>query len=215
VNRPSIFPAGPLAALLAALLAACGSEPARGPSGAPVASGPAASAPPAPAADPPAAEVPAAEVPAAEVPAADPPGADLPDAVPVLAVKEADPALAPGTRVVVVGRIRQMADGVLTIVDDDTIDYCGRGEDCGCRTPWDYCCVAPKERVRASLTVELKDAEGRPVPQKRMDLRLLDLVALEGTVSRDPDGTLVVTTAGRWFRRERPALPADVRWPTE
>ena len=156
-----------------------------------------------------------------KAPVLHPPGAydistttDLGDAVRVLAVKEGDDAPASGSEVEVVGRIRQMADGVLTIVDDELVQYCGAGEfDCGCKTPWDYCCMAPKRLKRASLTVELRDRCGCEIPEDAMELRLLDLVAFKGKLSQDPDGTFVLTTSGEWFRRERPDLPDGLDWP--
>ena len=140
-------------------------------------------------------------------------GSDLADVIGVLDLKDEPPA--DGSEVVVLGRIRAQADGVLTIVDDEIVDYCGRGEDTmeSCRTHWDYCCTPPARLKAASLVVELKDAEGKEVPVAASRLRLLDLVALAGTTSRDPSGALVVTTRGRWFVRERPDLPDHVEWP--
>jgi hypothetical protein len=141
--------------------------------------------------------------------------ADLTDAVPVLEVKEADPPLADGAEVAIVGRIRQMADGVLTVVDDREVHYCGKTEDvdCGCPTPWDYCCTNPRALKRASLTIEVQDAAGRSVPEDAMGLRLLDLIAVRGKLSKDEAGTLVLTSSGTWYRRERPELPDGLEWP--
>ena len=136
---------------------------------------------------------------------------DLPEALAIFDARARDDLPAD---VVVVGRVRQIADGVVTLIDDE-LDYCGRGDDEmeNCPTPWDYCCTSPNVVTEGSLTVEMKDARGQDVPVDVLNLRLLDLVAVEGKLSKDPDGSPVLTAKGRWFRRERPALGAHVTWP--
>jgi len=136
--------------------------------------------------------------------------ADPGEALSVLQVKEKGS----GEEVVVVGRISNFVKGFVTfnLVDED-LYYCGKGgaED-ECKTPWDYCCVDAGERAKGTLAVEIRDADGRPKKGSVPELRLLDLVAVNGTVEKDEHGNVTVVASG-WFRRERPELPDGLHWP--
>ncbi|MHC5011254.1 MAG: hypothetical protein ACYTG6_09920 [Planctomycetota bacterium] len=134
---------------------------------------------------------------------------DLPLAVGVIAAKEAEV----GTEVTVFGRIRDLADGAISLTDNEEIAYCGQECEMECETPWDYCCINPSTVIDCSLAVEVVDENGEPVPQSEMGLRLLDLVVLEGTLLKDEDDALYLRSTKGWFRRERPTLPDYVRWP--
>jgi hypothetical protein len=132
---------------------------------------------------------------------------DLPDALSVLEAKKT----ADGQTVKVVGRVRAYANGVFTLVDD-SLEDCARS--CAtCPTPWDYCCEDQGKVTAGSLVVEARDAAGKDVPKAEMGLQPLDLVALEGTVSRDASGAVVVKARSGWFRRERVEFGPEVRLP--
>ena len=116
---------------------------------------------------------------------------------------------------VVVGRVASIVPGhaVLTLMDA-SLPYCGQknAED-GCETPWDYCCESTDTRTANALVVEMRDAAGQPLRSGvAPDLRLLDLVAATGKLEKDQHGNFVLVADG-WFRRDRPQLPAHVRWP--
>ena len=138
--------------------------------------------------------------------------ADMPEALAVLDAKKT----AEGEEVIVWGRVREEVEGMaaFTIIDD-SIPYCGKGEnDCGCPTPWDYCCEL--EHVPGgSLAVEIRDANGDVVEVGKMDMRRLDLIAIKGTMQKNESGGLLLVASDGWFRRERPDLPEGLRWPDE
>ncbi len=137
--------------------------------------------------------------------------ADIPDAVGIKAALEMEP----GATVAVFGRVQEVSPGGMAVFHlvDDTIAYCGRGEEeCGCTTPWDYCCEA-HEMQAARISVELRDANGKVVKAKDLDLRLLDLVAVRGKLNKTEEGGLFLVAEDGWFRRERPELPEGVEWP--
>src|SRR5262245_24309068 len=78
-----------------------------------------------------------------------------------------------GDEVVVVGRIggraKPFVEGraAFTIVDP-ALKPCG--EDEGCPTPWDYCCVANEDLAAATVLVRFVTADGQPVAQGARDL---------------------------------------------
>ena len=132
------------------------------------------------------------------------------EAMAVLAAKEK----AAGDEVIVVGRVSDIAKGFAAFtVTDDSVPYCGKGEaNCGCPTPWDYCCE--EERAKASrLPVELRDAAGEPVAVADTGLRLLDLVVVKGTLAKTESGGLMIVAKNGWYRAERPELPKGLQWP--
>ena len=121
----------------------------------------------------------------------------------------------PTEEVVVVGRIRKMVKGFAVFqITDDKLDYCGEvNENDTCPTPWDYCCD-PQDMVNdLTLAVQFEDENGKPLRADLFgDLRLCDLVAVKGKVTRDDQGNVVVH-AKSFFRKERPDLPDYVRFP--
>jgi hypothetical protein len=123
----------------------------------------------------------------------------------------------PGTEIGVVGRVQEInRDGYAVFyLVDDSLEYCGRGkEQCGCKTPWDYCC--DEETMRAArMPIELRGDDGMPLKSDDLGLRLLDLVAVKGTLEKTEEGGLVLLAQDGWYRRERPALPDGVQWPDE
>ena len=121
-----------------------------------------------------------------------------------------------GDEVTVVGRIRDIVPGFVAFtLTDDLLDYCGRkaGEDCGCTTPWDYCCIQKEKVAKASIFVEFRDAKGDPVEGKPSEMRLLDLIAVRGKLAKNETGGLILVANDGWYRRERPTLGDHVEWP--
>jgi hypothetical protein len=121
----------------------------------------------------------------------------------------------PTEEVVVVGRIHRMVKGYATFtLMDDKLDFCGEvNKTDGCKTPWDYCCDTNEDRTLYSLNVQFEDENGGVVKTARIgDIRHCDLVAVRGTVTKDEHGNVTVH-AKQWFRKERPELPDDIRFP--
>ena len=119
----------------------------------------------------------------------------------------------PGQTVRVVGRISNIVDGFATFnLVDDQYEWCGRTGEDHCETPWDYCCVLEAKEAERVVLVEAHDASGTTAETESLGLRLLDLVVVEGTLAKDEHGTLSVIATG-WFRRDRPELSPDLKWP--
>jgi hypothetical protein len=121
---------------------------------------------------------------------------------------------AEGTEVAVTGRLHKKVKGrAIFHLTDDSIAYCGRGQEkCGCKTPWDYCCVL-KEMKAGTMVVELRGADGKPAAVTDLGLRELDLVAVRGTLAKGDGGRLMLLAKDGWYVRERPDLPSDLNWP--
>ncbi len=133
-------------------------------------------------------------------------------AVDVKAAKEAGPK----DEVVVVGRVKDFVAGLaaFTLIDEK-LDYCGHGADTmdGCETPWDYCCIANETIAANAIAVEGHAKDGSVPPMAKIpELRNLDLVAVKGRLIKDADGNSVLEASG-WWRRERPNLPASIKFP--
>jgi hypothetical protein len=115
--------------------------------------------------------------------------------------------------VLVVGRVKDVVPGfaAFTLVDA-SVKYCGQGNpgDDHCETPWDYCCVTDQLPGRL-LPVEVRS--GADVAKiERLDVRNLDLVVVQGRLVKEEGADLTLRASG-WFRRERPKLEANVRFP--
>lgn len=78
-----------------------------------------------------------------------------------------------------------------TIVDPK-VEYCP--PECGCPTPWDYCCA--ENEVKDNIaTIKIVNEKGSPVPesaQQLLGVKELSLVVVQGTAKRDEQGNLSV-----------------------
>ncbi len=122
-----------------------------------------------------------------------------------------------GDEVTVFGRISKLpGQYVAFTLTDETLDYCGRGTECEgtCTTPWDYCCIQSEKVSAGSLPVEMRDASGNPVALSDTEMfRLLDLVAVKGTLQKTESGGMMLVIKEGVFRRDRPILADHVVWP--
>lgn len=88
---------------------------------------------------------------------------------------------------------------------DSSVPTCDEKGSDGCPTPWDYCCE-PKDQVAAkSATVQVTDAEGKPLALN-LDmpdgLQPQDTVIVKGKVAKKPnEATMIVTAAGIYVQR--------------
>ena len=72
------------------------------------------------------------------------------------------------------------------------------GDDMGCKTPWDYCCVDPGTIAKNSVTVEFRDGT-RPLaasPRGFHGLDHLKTVVVRGVVERDAQGNVTIVASG-------------------
>lgn len=104
-------------------------------------------------------------------------------------------------RVTVGGRVNPIVGkrAVMTVVDSDLHNQCLSPDD-GCETPWDYCCAAQEDLNENLATVQLVDADGRPL---EIDLpsvskvKPLTTLVVKGKVGPRPDeNTLIVNADG-------------------
>lgn len=119
-----------------------------------------------------------------------------------------------GEKVTVVGRLQKKHKTLASFrLTDDRVEDCLRcGMPGGCKTPWDYCCHRD-EMLKSSITVELRDAAGRPVEVGSWGLRELDLVVVTGTLAPGEGTRPLLLIEGGWYRRHRPEVPEGARWP--
>jgi hypothetical protein len=120
-------------------------------------------------------------------------------------VKVAKPTLKKGDKVTVVGRIGGsvkpfVAERAVFTLADKSLKACGEDNpDDKCKTPWDFCCD-PRDVITANtLTVQVVDAEGKPL-KTGLDgvkgLKPLATVTVTGTVATAEGGTVVINASG-------------------
>lgn len=126
------------------------------------------------------------------------------DAMPdgAVAVAQAKAGAKEGDLITLVGRIGGRSEPVtassgLFIVMDPSIPSCADNPEDQCATPWDYCCETPETITANAATIQLRDAEGKPVVLAEGDLQPLSRVAVVGTVAPRPNSdTLIVYATG-------------------
>jgi hypothetical protein len=137
-----------------------------------------------------------------------------------VSVVEAQKA-APKDDVVVVGRVRLLVSGLaaFTMVDK-SVAYCGDPQASKdgkkqmeevCEEPWDYCCNE-KEAAEKQIAVVVPGADGHAAAGSIPELRNLDLVVVKGRLVKDKAGNVELAAVG-WYRKERPVIPASVKFP--
>jgi hypothetical protein len=109
--------------------------------------------------------------------------------------KEGDP-------IVLIGRIGGRAEPItpssgVFVIMDPALPTCADNPEDQCETPWDYCCETPATITANAATVQLRDAEGKPITFAEGDLQPLSRVAVTGTVAPRPNSdTLIVHATG-------------------
>ena len=102
-------------------------------------------------------------------------------------------------RGVVAGSAEPLAENraILTLLDE-TVKTCDRNPSDSCQTPWDACCE-PQETISANAaTVQVVDAEGRPLKAGLKGLgniAPLSRVVIVGTFHPSADGQSAVINA--------------------
>ena len=114
--------------------------------------------------------------------------------------------------VVVVGRIGgglkpfvdsmaafQIVDNSIKACSDDTPE----GEDCGCPTPWDYCCETDK-LPNAMAFIRFNDSQGNVHmlgAKSLFPVNELSTVVVKGIAKRDDAGNLTILADGIYVRK--------------
>lgn len=125
-----------------------------------------------------------------------------------ISVVEARKNAAPGAKVVVegivAGTMSPFAEGFATVVVGDlAMETCDKVPGDSCPTPWDACCADPDTLKGMRLTLQVSDAEGRPVPQSLKGINGLaemDRVVAEGTVAPNSTPENLVINVSRFHR---------------
>lgn len=126
-----------------------------------------------------------------------------------ISVVEARKQAQPGTTLTVTGRIAGShdpfsADFATLILADDALRTCERIPGDSCSTPWDACCVDPKEIAAQRLTIQVVGEDGRPVGQSLKSvngLTELDTLVVTGTVAEGSSAENLVLNATGIFAK--------------
>lgn len=124
-----------------------------------------------------------------------------------IAVASAKASAVEGESIVLRGRIGGRmapisADSPVFVVMDLDIPHCGQipGDSCG--TPWDYCCETPESITANSATIQVVDAQGKPIEGSPMGhgFSALDEVVVVGTVGPRPTPEVLTIRATGLYR---------------
>ena len=106
-----------------------------------------------------------------------------------------------GDRVAVIGRIGGSrapfvsSRAIFTIVDQSMKSCLETDEEEHCPRPWDYCCEEKKELAKSMASIEINDANGKPLAlalESEGTFKPLMLIAVEGTLQSTEGGSFVV-----------------------
>ena len=118
-----------------------------------------------------------------------------------MGVIEARTAAKTGDRVAVIGRIGGSrapfvsSRAIFTIVDQSMKSCLETDEEEHCPRPWDYCCEDKKELAKSIASIEISDANGKPLAlalESEGTFKPLMLIAVEGTLQSTEGGSFVV-----------------------
>ena len=118
-----------------------------------------------------------------------------------IGVIEARTTAKTGDRVAVIGRIGGSrapfvsSRAIFTIVDQSMKSCLETDEEEHCPRPWDYCCEDKKELAKSMASIEISDANGKPLAlalESEGTFKPLMLIAVEGTLQSTEGGSFVV-----------------------
>jgi hypothetical protein len=92
----------------------------------------------------------------------------------------------------------QIVDNSIKACSDDTPE----GEDCGCATPWDYCCETEK-LPNAMAFIRFNDNQGNVHmlgAKSLFPVNELSTVVVKGIAKRDDAGNLTILADGIYIR---------------
>lgn len=120
-------------------------------------------------------------------------------------IKATKPTLKKGDKVVLVGRIGGSTKPFATerasfTLADRALKVCGEDNpDDKCKTPWDYCCEPRNVITANTVTVQVVDADGKPLKAElngTKGLKPMATVTVTGTVASAEGGAVVVNASG-------------------
>jgi hypothetical protein len=82
--------------------------------------------------------------------------------------------------------------------DPEVLTPCNEMPGDECETPWDACCDSPEDKKRGTATIQIVDAEGRPLKEDVKGVGGLDHLAeitVTGTVAEGSSADLLVINA--------------------
>ena len=124
-------------------------------------------------------------------------------------VAAAKSAVKDGDRVVIQGVVAGRADpiaenrAILTLLDSG-IKTCDKNPADGCKTPWDACCEPADVLSKNSVTVQVVDAEGKPLKTSLTSIegvKPLAKVVVSGLAKVSSDGVVLVNADGLYVVR--------------
>lgn len=62
------------------------------------------------------------------------------------------------------------------------------------------------------LSVEIRGADGNPLPAEQLHVRPLDHVIVRGVLETQPSGAVALVAEDGWFLKERPKAPPGCDW---
>lgn len=95
------------------------------------------------------------------------------------------------------GRARPFVEGAAVFVlTDSALKSCDQRHGDNCKTPWDYCCETPESIAANTATIQIVDADGKPIrvsAEGRHGLKPLAEIVIRGEIARrSEDGNLVI-----------------------
>ena len=109
--------------------------------------------------------------------------------------------------VIVGGNMNPMVEGrmAMNVIDADLANACV-GEDDHCSTPWDYCCTPGEDKTANMATVQVVDADGRPLSAGwGAEVGPLAVLTIKGVVGpRASAESLVVNATGIYVEQAQP-----------
>src|SRR5690606_24156050 len=116
-----------------------------------------------------------------------------------IGVADARTSAQSGQDVTVEGKLKDFVTNkaAFTFVDG-SIKSCADMEGDACKTPWDYCCVAPEKLKNNTATVKLVNAEGKLLDgnlEGVNNLNHLSTVVVSGKTEKDESGNLTIVAS--------------------
>ncbi len=126
-----------------------------------------------------------------------------------VSVIEARKEVTPGAEITVVGRVggamEPFSESFATLVlADDTLETCDKIPGDSCPTPWDACCALPETIKASRLSVQISDADGKPMTQTLKGaggLKELDSIIVTGTVAEGSTAENLIVNATGIYRK--------------
>lgn len=106
-------------------------------------------------------------------------------------------------KAIVGGRVNPIVENrsIMTVVDATLKNVCLLPGD-GCKTPWDYCCAAPKQLKESLATIQILGETGSPLAVDlgaALNIAPQSVVVVKGTVGPRQDNSALIVNASGLF----------------